>query len=85
MNVDYRKYAMFNYEQNPSKDDKFRLGDVVIQDDTNEVGVIIQCHGNNEYRTDMFGNCTYDPTGKYGNIQQASSINIIMNRPSLLN
>lgn len=83
MNVDPKKYTLFNYEQNPSKGDKFRLGDVVIKDggDGIEVGVIIQCHGNNEYRTDMFGNCSFDL--KYGDIQKASLLNIMMNRPSL--
>lgn len=51
-----KDYALFEYEQNPSKYDDFSLGDVVINEE-NEVGIIIQAHGNNEYRTDMFGNC----------------------------
>ena len=80
MIVDHRKYAMFNYEQNPVFDDEFVLGEVVINDE-NEIGVIIQCHGNNEYRTDMFGNCSFG--GKYGNIERATLLNILMNRPSL--
>jgi hypothetical protein len=60
MNVDYRKYALFNYDSFISPDDKFRLGDVVIkeyEDNSKEIGVIIQSHGRGEYRTDMFGNC----------------------------
>lgn len=83
MNVDYKKYALFNYTQTPSEDDEFKLGDVVIKDseDGIEIGVIIQCHGNNEYRTDMFGNCCFDD--KYGDIQRASETNIIKHRPSL--
>jgi len=81
MIVDHRKYAMFDYNQNPSKDDEFVLGEVVINDE-NEVGVIIQAHGNNEYRTDMFGNCCFD--SKYGDIKRANLLNILMNRPSLL-
>ncbi len=56
MVLDYREYALFDYEHTTSKTDKFRLGDVVLKDNT-EIGVIIQVHGNEEYRTDMFGNC----------------------------
>lgn len=84
MKVDYKKYKLFNYEQNPSKNDKFELGEVVIKDseDVVEIGVIIQCHGNNEYRTDQFGNCCYD--SKYGDIKKASILDVLMNRPSLL-
>jgi hypothetical protein len=60
MNVDYRKFAFFNYDSFISPDDKFRLGDVVIKQyegGGKEVGVILQSHGSGEYRTDMFGNC----------------------------
>ncbi len=56
MVLDYREYALFDYEHTTNKTDKFRLGDVVLKDNT-EIGVIIQVHGNEEYRTDMFGNC----------------------------
>ncbi len=85
MNIsDHRQYAMCDYNQTPSEDDMFKLGDVVIKDNEDgiEIGVIIQCHGNNEYRTDKFGNCCYDE--KYGNVYRATLINILMNRPSLL-
>ena len=61
MVVDYRKYAHFNYSQTPSEDDQYGLGDVVIKEgegkEISEIGVIIQAHGNDEYRTCMFGNC----------------------------
>lgn len=77
----YKEYALFDYNQKSSKDDEFKLGDVVISDE-NEIGVIIQCHGNNEYRTDKFGNCCYDK--KYGDIKRASKNNVIEFRPSLL-
>lgn len=79
----HREFAMCDYDQNPSKDDKFKLGDVVTKDNEDgiEIGVIIQCHGNNEYRTDFFGNCCYDK--KYGDIKLANLITIIMYRPSL--
>ena len=60
---DYTKFKLFDYEQywdgDTRKTDKFHLGDVVINEE-NEVGVIIQCHGKKEYRTDMFGNCCQD-------------------------
>jgi hypothetical protein len=58
MVLDYRKYALFNYEQaKESENDKYILGHVVIKKSDSEIGVVIQRHGNNEYRTDMFGNC----------------------------
>jgi len=77
---DHKKYALFNYEQNPSDSDIFTLGSVVINKE-NEIGVIIQCHGKDEYRTDMFGNCCYDDN--YGNIEQASLVQIVEYRPQL--
>jgi len=55
--IDHKMFAMCEYIQNPSATDKFELGDIVIND-KNEIGVIIQCHGNDEYRTDMWGNCS---------------------------
>ena len=58
MILDYRDYALFDYEQaKQDKNDKYVLGHVVIKESNSEIGVIIQRHGNNEYRTDMFGNC----------------------------
>ena len=77
---DHKKYALFNYEQNPSDSDKFTLGSVVINKE-NEIGVIIQCHGKDEYRTDMFGNCCFHKD--YGDIRKATLLNILMNRPTL--
>jgi len=84
MNLNPKSYALFEYNQTPSENDEFKLGDVVIKDseDGIEIGVIIQCHGNNEYRTDMFGNCCHDE--KYGDIKKATIVNVLMNRPSLL-
>jgi len=41
---------------NKECDSDFVIGDVVINPE-NEVGVIIQIHEENEFRTDMFGNC----------------------------
>lgn len=58
MIVNYKDYALFKYKQAQEETlDPFVLGHVVINRD-NEVGVIIQRHGGNEYRTDMFGNCS---------------------------
>ena len=57
---DHNKFRFFDYEQywngKTKLTDRFKLGDVVKNKD-GEIGVIIQCHGQNEYRTDMFGNC----------------------------
>ncbi|MEX0598837.1 MAG: hypothetical protein WD512_20305 [Candidatus Paceibacterota bacterium] len=78
MIVDYRKYKLFDYQQNTSINDMFVLGEVVIHKDTFEVGVIIQAYGNDEYRTDAFGNCSVDE------IEKATVTNVLMNRPSLL-
>ena len=83
MIVNHNKYRLFEYENNPSKDDEFILGEVVHKQDSGEIGVIIQCHGNNEYRTDMFGNCCFDVNPKYCDIEKASLLSILMNRPSL--
>lgn len=57
INIDPKQYTLFDYSQNPTPKDKYKLGDVVYKEEANEVGVIIQTHGANEYRTDMFGNC----------------------------
>ncbi len=62
MNVDYRIFALFEYES-VNCNNPFRLGDVVIKEKDyyskeaiNEIGVVIQIHDDNELRTDMFGN-----------------------------
>ncbi len=58
MNLNFANFALFKYEQNPNKTDLYKIGDVVYHNESKEIGVIIQCHGNDEYRTDMFGNCS---------------------------
>jgi len=55
----YNNYACFNYEQNISENDEYKLGDVVINDE-NKIGVIIQMQTPEEFRTDMFGNTDAD-------------------------
>ena len=82
MIVDHNKFRLFDYINNPSKDDEFILGGVVYKESENAIGVIIQCHGNNEYRTDKFGNCCFDE--KYGNIEEAKLDKIKELRPELL-
>ena len=58
MNIkNYINYGMCIYESNVTGKDDYRLGDVVINKE-NEIGVIIQMHESNEFRTDMFGNAS---------------------------
>jgi hypothetical protein len=55
----YVNYGMCIYDNVLSPQDAYQLGDVVINRQ-NEVGVIIQIHSPEEFRTDMFGNsCTH--------------------------
>jgi hypothetical protein len=84
MVVNHNKYRLFEYENNPSKNDEFILGEVVFKKDSHEIGVIIQCHGNNEYRTDKFGNCCFDVEQKYSSIVKAELTSIKKLRPNLL-
>lgn len=58
MNVDYRKYALFTYNSTTSPNDDFRLGDVVKKTESGEIGVIIQVHAPDDFRTDCWGNCS---------------------------
>lgn len=53
--VDHNKFRSFNYTNNPSAN--LQLGQILIDPKTNEIGVIIQTHSDDECRTDMFGNC----------------------------
>lgn len=81
----YKDYAIFDYVNNISEDDDFQLGDVVIRevDDAGEtnydIGVIIQVHSKEEFRTDMFGNCDSSQ------IRLATQFDIDSYRPNLLN
>ena len=72
---DYRLFACFNYTSTKCKFHK--LGDVVINSE-NEIGVIIQVHEDQEYRTDMFGNCSRSE------IKIATKAQIKEHRPNLL-
>ena len=82
MNIkNYKNYACFDYKSVESKTHK--LGDVVIKDGDNgdipEIGVIIQIHGENKFRTDMFGNASTSE------VRTATDEEIVKYRPNLLN
>lgn len=51
---DHKKFCHFEYESTTCSTHK--LGDVVKKN--GEIGVIIQIHGDGEYRTDTWGNCS---------------------------
>jgi len=72
----YINYGMCIYENTISQNDAFKLGDVVINE-YDEIGVIIQVHSPNEFRTDMFGNTSSSE------VRLAESILINKLRPNL--
>lgn len=80
MIVDHREYRFFHYKQEPSDDDKFVLGEVVFceEDGMYDVGVILQCHGNDNYRTDAGGNCSGDK------LTRATQNQIMRFRPEII-
>lgn len=62
MNLDHKKFALFDYIS-VECNNPFKLGDVVIKrkeynsnEEINEIGVVLQIHDDTELRTDMFGN-----------------------------
>ena len=54
---DHNKFRRFDYE-NDMSNPNFKLGQVVIKNDEDSVGVVIQLHEDGDCRTDMFGNCS---------------------------
>jgi hypothetical protein len=60
----HKDFACMDYNQNESCKDFRKLGQIVYRNeddnDVEEIGVIIQVHDNDEFRTDMFGNCCSD-------------------------
>jgi hypothetical protein len=54
---DHNKYRLFEYETHP--DEWVSLGDIVYSIEQDRIGVVIQTHGNGEFRTDMFGNDSF--------------------------
>jgi len=75
--ANYINYGMCIYENKLSCNDKYKLGDVVINDDK-FIGVIIQIHSRSEFRTDMFGNTSDSET------RIASDEEINQYRPNIL-
>jgi hypothetical protein len=74
--VDHNKFRRFNYINSPSAN--FQLGQIIINPKTNEIGVVIQTHSDDECRTDMFGNCDASEVG-YATLQEIQE-----HRPELL-
>ncbi|MFA5068081.1 MAG: hypothetical protein WC466_08635 [Candidatus Izemoplasmatales bacterium] len=76
MNIkNYKDYAWLDY---PSKECKvYQLGDVVINNE-NDIGIIIQIHDCEEYRTDAFGNVSSSE------IRMATDEEIQKYRPDIL-
>jgi len=76
----HKQFAKFEYISGTSS--KMKLGDIVLKDakkeEDIEIGVIIQIHDENEYRTDMFGNCHIDE------LVMATKEDIKKYRPKLL-
>ena len=54
---DHNKFRRFDYE-NDMSNPNFKLGQVVIKNDEDSIGVVIQLHEDGDCRTDMFGNCS---------------------------
>jgi exosome complex RNA-binding protein Csl4 len=74
----HKEYAAFQYESHMTNECPYVLGDVVINEE-NEVGVIIQIHDDNEYRTDQFGNT------HISQVRMATNEEIQKFRPNILN
>lgn len=78
--LDWKKFAYFDYkngkgyERNP-----YKLGDIVLNPKTKEIGVIIQVHDAIEFSTDMFGNTSLFE------IVMADEYDISEYRPDILN
>lgn len=53
----HKDFACFEYVSETSN--RYKLGDIVFKKQDKEIGVIIQIHNDDEFRTDMFGNCDY--------------------------
>lgn len=73
----YLNYGMCIYDNIITGQDKHALGDVVINE-ANEIGVVIQIHSKDEFRTDMFGNSSS------GEVRMATDDEIKTYRPDLL-
>ena len=83
MNItNYKKFACFEYESVESS--QIKLGDVVFKqemyegEDVSEIGIILQIHNENEFRTDKFGNCCMSE------ITIATREQVLMYRPDII-
>ena len=71
---DHKKFACFEYEN--SESDKIELGQIVfkmpdiLSDEKPEIGIIIQVHPNDEFRTDMWGNSDFSDLVKPATLKQ---------------
>ena len=74
----HKDFACFDYEQNNDCKDIRKLGQIVHKPIDDEIGVIIQVHDDNEFRTDMFGNDSNI------NFRLATDEEIKLHRPKLL-
>lgn len=78
MNLEnYQEYGMCIYENDKASSHKYKLGDVVINDE-NEIGVVIQLHDRGEFRTDMFGNSSDSE------VRMATDSEVLKYRPDML-
>lgn len=72
----YNKFRLFDYENQSNR--TFRLGEILLHKEQKEIGVVIQLHGDEDCRTDMFGNCSLSE------VKYATKKEIEKYRPDLL-
>lgn len=79
----HNKFRRFDYINEKSN---IKLGTVITKverDGNTEIGVVIQVHGQNEYRTDMYGNGYLND--KYEDVERFATIEEVTQfRPELL-
>jgi hypothetical protein len=88
---DYKKFKKFDYHNEPNPD--VELGDVIYKEYEKfynaepEIGIVIQTHEPSfGFRTDMFGNESFDHYGKYGTIVTFATMEQVQKyRPDILN
>lgn len=75
----YLNFGMCVYNSHVTGKDDYKLGDVIINKDTNDIGVIIQVHEPSEFRCDAFGNFCSDE------VRLATDEEIAKYRPNVKN
>ena len=73
---DHNEFRLFDYTN--TEDQNVKLGQIVFHPEEKEVGVVIQTHGNGEFRTDQFGNTSLEE------VRNATEVEIEILRPELL-